>query len=78
MHRERDAKMRRTRAAAYRAAASVEKADPHAGIATQFRESSLRFLQAPLAGDDAGIFVAVAVADHDLLDERQLFAAAIP
>src|SRR5258706_219456 len=72
------ARARRPRRAARGAAATMEKADAHAGVAAELREPRLRFLQSPLAREDSGILVAVAVPDHDLLRERPLFAPPIP
>jgi hypothetical protein len=51
------------------AAAAVEEPDANAGLASDFGEGILRAMQVPLAGEDAAVFVAIAVSDHDLLDE---------
>ncbi len=60
--------VRRPGPSADRAAASVKEADAHPGLVAERGEGGLRPVQRPLAGEDAAFLVAVAVADHDLLD----------
>ena len=57
--------MRRTRAAPHGSAASVKKRKAHLIQPRDFRESTLRAIKGPLAGEDPTVFIAVAVAQHD-------------
>ena len=66
--------VRRPGPAAHRAAAPVEKADRHPGLPARGGDLRLPFVQGPLAGQDAGVLVAVAIADHYLLHELGLVA----
>src|SRR5436190_12285670 len=70
--------MRRARAAAHGSAAAMEKADAHAGVATELREFPLRLLQSPLARENARVLVAIAIPDHHLLAQRQPLAPPVP
>ena len=50
------------------AAASVKEADFDTCIASDLGQGALRLVECPLTGEDTAILVAIAVADHDLLN----------
>src|SRR4029453_4685308 len=56
----------------------MEETDGYAGIPAETGEFGLRALQGPLAGENSGVFVRVAIPDHHLLGERTRVAAPIP
>ena len=58
----------RPRASANCAAASVKKADFDTRVAPDLGQGTLRLVECPLTGEDAAILVAIAIADHDLLN----------
>ncbi len=62
-----DEPMGRSRAAADRAAPTVEVAHAYAMTAPDLGQGVLGAIEAPEAGKDAAVLVAVAVADHHLL-----------
>jgi hypothetical protein len=53
-----------------RATAPVEESQSNARVGSDLGHGFLGLVEAPLAGHDAAILVAVAVADHDLLDRH--------
>ena len=57
-------------AAADRASASVEKPDFATSLIARQSESLLRLVEGPLTRENAAVFVAVAISDHDLLDRQ--------
>ena len=59
--------MGRTGTATDRAAAAVEEAHARAVLGGAAADAFLGTMQSPLAGENAAVFVAVTVADHDLL-----------
>ena len=60
--------MRRSGAATYCSASAVEEADLRSMGVAHRSDSRLRLVERPLTGENSAILVAVAVADHDLLD----------
>ena len=60
--------MRRSGAATDCSPAAVEEADLRSVGVARRSDGGLRLVERPLAGENSAILVAVAVADHDLLD----------
>ena len=62
-----DGAVRRSAAAADRAAAAVEEAQLHAALARHHVQSAMGAEDLPRAGQHAAVFVGVGIAEHDLL-----------
>ena len=62
--------VRRTGTTTDRAPATMEEADFHASGLTSRSKLRLRAMQRPLASDNASVFIAIGISDHDLLHKN--------